>query len=103
MFSEALEGLSMTVTVKGDQFDVAFKPGDLIRFERHTGRPIADLANTNGDGAVNFKMEDLAFLAFAALTRTDRYDGDFDAFIDDLDDIDLTNAEEAADPTPAAG
>ena len=79
MFAEALGGLEMTVTIGGEDFDAKFKPGDMIRFERHTGRGMSSLASTDKDGNPSVKLEDLAFLAFAALTRTDRFDGDFDA------------------------
>jgi len=96
MFAEALAGLEMTVTVDGEEYDAKFKPGDMIRFERHTGRAMTALAETTKDGAPSVKLEDLAFLAFAALTRTDRYEGDFDAFIDVLEDIELLGAD--ADP-----
>lgn len=101
MFAEALAGLEMTVTIGGDTYDTQFKPGDMIRFERHTGRGMSSLASTDKDGNPSVKLEDLAFLAFAALTRTDRFEGDFDAFIDQLEDIELV-AGEAVPPTPPA-
>ena len=101
MFAEALAGLEMTVTIGGEDYDAKFKPGDMIRFERHTGRGMSSLASTDKDGNPSVKLEDLAYLAFAALTRTDRFDGDFDAFIDQLEDIELV-AGEAVPPTPPA-
>ena len=101
MFSEALDGLAMTVTVNGEDMEARFKPGDLIRYERHFNEPLTSLGGVDSDGNPNVRMESLAFLAFAALTRIDRFEGDFDAFVDALDDIEL-DAEVPDPPTPAA-
>ena len=94
MFSEALESLEMSLVVDGDTLPVQLKPGDLIRFERKFDKPMTDLAGENG-----MRFEELAFLGFAALSRTDRFDGTFDEMLDKLDDIDLTGT--TPDPTDA--
>ena len=102
MFAEALAGLEMTVAVNGETHEAKFKPGDLIRFERYFNRPLSALAETDEAGNTSVKMEELAYLAFAALTRADTFDGDFDDFIDQLDDIEL-DGDGGDPPTPAAG
>jgi len=99
MFTEALAALEMNVTVDGDTFDIKLKPGDLIRFERQFKRSITDLVGE--DGKASFGVEELAFMAYTALTRTDRFEGDFDSFLDRFDDVDLVGTD--VDPTSAAG
>lgn len=88
MLKETLAALNLTVEVDGVTHEVRLKPGDMVRFEQHFGRSLF-----TESGEVAFGVTELSFLAFAALRRTKVFDGDFDAFVDVLDDVTVTEGQ----------
>jgi hypothetical protein len=68
-------------------------PPDIIRWERKTGGKMAELQKRLG-------MDDLAFMAFASLSRQGLTKGNFDTWIDGLTALEPV-AQEA--PVPTSG
>jgi len=54
-----------------------------------------------GDLVQGFAVEDLAFMAWASLKRGNRPVGEFDAWLDKLDEIEVVGGDES-NPTDAA-
>lgn len=67
------------------------KPFDLVAFERKFAIGVSELM---GD----FRLEHTLFIAWHALKRTGQYDGDFEAFLNDVDDFDSGDDSSEAVP-----
>jgi hypothetical protein len=114
MLQEALAGLRLKVTVDGTVYDSDLRPGDLVRYEEHTGRSLFGL---NGDdaekaqqaldrdtdegtaeaaaivGRLGLGMSDLFYLAYLGVRRQATF-ADFDDFLDRVSDIAIGAEEE---------
>ncbi len=55
-----------------------------------------------GDLAQGFAIEDLAYMAWASLKKAGQQVGDFDAWLQKLDDVQVLGGEDS-NPTDAAG
>jgi len=119
MLQDALAGIRLKVTVDGKTYDSDLRPGDLVRYERHTGHSLfgaseAELqkakkaldANTDEGTAeaaavvqkMGLGMEDLFFLAYLGVRRQVTFE-DFDDFLDRVTDVDLVGDEVPKDPS----
>jgi len=67
-------------------------PPDIMRWESKTGQKMVDLATRMG-------MNDLAFMAWASLSRQGLTRGSFDTWADSLTSVDAVPTE-APTPTP---
>src|SRR5215216_1043055 len=76
----------------GDVHEVRPKLGELVRFERKYGQSAARLQELSESGEA--KAEWLVFLAWSALCRKKLYDGDFDQFLDDMDDVNVMTEDD---------
>lgn len=74
--------LTLTVTRAGVTTDVTTRPRDLVAWERETGRGLGSM----GDSP---RFTDLALLAYLASTRGEAGRPDFDAWLDELDAVQL--------------
>ena len=83
MLREILAALDLKVEIDGQTFTPRLKPGDMVRFEQHFGRSLIG----DGNSEVTFGVTELFYLAFLACKREGRFDGDFDAFCDQVDDV----------------
>ena len=95
MLREILAALDLKVEIDGQTFTPRLKPGDMVRFEQHFGRSLIG----DGNSEVTFGVTELFYLAFLACKREGRFDGDFDAFCDTVDDVDM----DGGTPDPKAG
>ena len=105
MLSEALAGLQLKVTVDGTPHKGDLRPGDLVRFEDHFGKPVfgdgdpetveklrgEDPANPSPEAQallakVGLGMKEMFYLAYLATRRTVDY-VDYDDFLDRVEDI----------------
>lgn len=84
MLRETLEAIDIVVSMEDRKFRPALKPGDLVRFEQHFGRSLV-----NATGETTFGVTDMMFLAWSGMKREGDTELDFDAFCDQVDDIDL--------------
>ena len=75
------------VSVGGATAEATAGPPDLIAFERAYERSVIKLQS-------EMKFEDLAYLAWHALKRAGQVSADFDAWLDDLADLELVDAGE---------
>lgn len=73
--------------VDGQHHNLTCTIADFIAWERKSGRKTSDLAMGIG-------VEDLAFLAYSALTRAGEHLKPFDGWINDIDEI----LEDESDP-----
>lgn len=92
MLKETLAALDLRVTIGDEVHQPKLKAGDMVRFEQHFGRSLMDGVEVDKDGTPSgfkFGMTELFFLAYTALHRTGEFDGDFDAFVDVVDDVDV--------------
>lgn len=89
MLKETLAALALEVTLGDEVLRPQLRPGDLVAFERHFGRSLI-----TADGEAQFGLTEMCFLGWSALHRTGGYDGDFDQFVNDVDDIDLAGDPE---------
>ena len=107
MLKETLAALDLTVDLNGQEHTPKLKPGDLVRFEQHFSRSLMDGVELDDDGnPVGFKfgLTEMFFLGFTALVREQKFDGDFDAFCDRVDDVSVGEGESVpldATPSPA--
>jgi hypothetical protein len=105
MLKETLAALDLRVELNGQMYRPKLKPGDMVRFEQHFGRSLMDGAEVAPDGTTTgfkFGMSELFFLAFAALKRQGDFDGDFDDFCDQVEDVDLAQGKaDASAGTPS--
>lgn len=104
MLKETLSALDISVTVGGAVHKPTLKPGDMVRFEQHFGRSLFAGADPDNPGSVSIGFTELLFLAFTALRREGKYDGDFDSFVDVVDDLevgDTAGKAEAPAGTPS--
>lgn len=76
----------------GRKMSVTAKPKDFVAFERQYGRSMTEIAE-------NAPLEWLYYLAWSPLHRSAQEPGDFDAFLDVVDDV--TPVEDAEAPTAA--
>lgn len=74
--------LTLTVTRAGVESQVTTRPRDLVEWERETGRGLGSM----GDSP---RFTDLALLAYMASTRGAKPRPDFDAWLDELDAVQL--------------
>lgn len=74
-------------------FAAEILPPDIIRWERKTGGKMADLQKRLG-------MDDLAFMAWASLSRQGLIKGNFDTWIDSLTAVEPVATEA---PVPTGG
>ncbi len=101
--------ITWEIAVDGDTFEVSSKARDIINFERHFGVASTALAarkTRDADGNVeldssHIRQEWLLYLAWSAAKRTGRFGGDFEAFLDALDEFPTIKAQEPAVPTNA--
>lgn len=94
----------------GRKLEADIKPGDWVRFERAYGMNVSDLSMPKLDAEGNPVVDDDGdpvrvtspvarsehnyFIAYSALKRTKQYEGDFDSFLDLIDE-DIDVVEEA--------
>jgi hypothetical protein len=96
MLKETMAALDLVVDLDGQTYRPKLKPGDMVRFEQHFGRSLLDgvVLDDNGDPTgIKFGITELFFLAFTSLRREGHFDGDFDAFCDRVDDVELAGGE----------
>lgn len=93
---DAIRSLPLLVHLDGvdDPVEVTAIAPDIIRWERATGRKVSDLADGVG-------MDDLARLAFHALTRTGQIDppAKYDRWFDTVAWVADLDPDEPTDPT----
>ena len=86
--------LSVTLEDGTTYPEVKVKPGDVVRFERHFGIRLAG-------GLDEPSLEQVLYLAWAPLSRTQSTALDFDTFCDQVENVDIVSAG-AAVPSPPA-
>jgi hypothetical protein len=85
-----------TVTLgNGQRIEAEVWPKDLVEFERRFSVPIARLGEEG-------RLEWVMFVAHQACSRSGRYAGDFEAFLDDVVGVDLAEEPPAPPTSPAA-
>ena len=78
--------------------DIRVLPIDIVKMERHYG---VGLAKLEKDGSV--LTEHACYLAWSALTRSQKWSGDFDTFLEQVADASPPEvADEAVVPSPPA-
>ena len=102
--------ITWSVHLEGDEpFEVRSKARDIINFERQFGVSSSALAAKkvrNADGtteldSTHIRQEWLLFLAFSACKRSGKFTGDFDGFLDALEEFPSIVGQAAAVPTNA--
>lgn len=85
-------GKELRVTYSdGRQVNVVLRPKAQVAVERHFNKSVMDMN----------RIEEMYYMAWAALSATKEEARDFDSFLDVIDDVELAG-EQGADPTGAA-
>lgn len=83
--------ITMKVTyADGSAVETAATTADLVAFEREFNRSVARLES-------ELRLTDVCWLAWRSMTRQAKTAADFDTWLDTVDGVELTNAE---DPVP---
>jgi hypothetical protein len=107
MLRETLAALQLKVTIGDRTEQVPLKPGDLVRYETHFGKSLTDGVQIDENGEVlgaQFGLTELSYLAYLGAKRAGMVNGDFDGFLDVMDDIEIDGAEKPGplDLSPAS-
>lgn len=83
--------------------ELVTRPADLMKWERMSGRKLTDLARKKGDEIeVSIGIEDLIVMAYAVVSRSGLTDSKFDPWADGLNEIEMVEVDETANP-PQSG
>lgn len=86
--------MEVVVRLTGDRSETArVVPRDLVAFERHYSCSFLKVAQS-------MTFEQTLYLAHRALRRTQKFTGDFEAFIDEVESFDDVEGEEKDPQTP---
>lgn len=89
--------MELTITLAGGRtLTVRPAAGDFVRFERHFDTSIAVL-----DDEQRVRMDHIMFLAWCALRRTGQVDVDYEAFLDQVDEMPQRGLPAPKADTPA--
>lgn len=88
MLKKMLAAIDLTVELGGQTYHPELRPGNLVHFEGHFGRSLID---ANGETA--FGLTELMFLGWSAMKRDGTFSEDFDAFCEQVEDVDLAGED----------
>lgn len=83
--------------------ELVTRPADLLKWERLSKRKLTDLATKKGDEIlVHIGIEDLMIMAYAVLSRAGDTKDNFEVWSDGLNDIEMMELDDSANP-PESG